>query len=221
MKWKNSNLELLKILADPRRSRILHLAADRPVTVKMLAEQMGEDPLRLYYHVKKMVKAELLEIKETRQHGNLTEHYYQAVDLSEVVYNSNLEENAEHLETIMALVHRRLDPGLRLYRKGLELVREETPKGAKFGRLPYHVVVTSATSRVTGKEWEESLSRLIQSITRSEAPPDPMFPSDGREDEVGSYQYVLVSYRIEDAERLGLLDASENEEESGESDRNE
>ncbi|TJY41796.1 helix-turn-helix transcriptional regulator [Cohnella pontilimi] len=208
MKRKTSTMELLKILSDPRRSRILHLASDKPVTVKILAEQLGEDPLRLYYHVKKMVKAELLEVKETRQHGNLTEHYYQAADLDGVIYKGNIEEQAEHLETTVALIHRRLDPGLRLIQKGLEKVREEKAKGGRIDLNPYHVDFISSTSRKTGREWRESLGALIQKMNKSEESVD-LFESDDRDEVEGTYQYVLISYRIEDAEELGLVDPSE------------
>lgn len=215
MKWENSNVELLKILADPRRSRILQLASKKPVTVKMMAEQMDEDPLRLYYHVKKMVKAELLELKETRQQGNLSEHYYQTAEyLDNVAFRGNVEENAEYLETVVSLVHRRLDPGLRMFRKGLEKVREENQGGVRFERSPYHVMIDSATSWETGREWQHTLNRILQAINGSEEPLEPRVPDDGREDEEGTYQYVIVSYRIEDAEKLGLLDPSEEEPDS-------
>nr|WP_221626692.1 winged helix-turn-helix domain-containing protein [Cohnella lubricantis] len=202
---------MIKILSDPRRSRILQLAADKPATVKMLAEQMGEDPLRLYYHVKKLVKAELLELKESRQQGNLTEHYYQTADLNDVIYRGNAEENAQHLETIVAFVHRKLEPGLRLLQKGLEKIREESPSGAKFERNPYHVNVLNVDSRCTGREWQESMDRIVQAINNTQEPIERKWASDGREDEIGSYHYVVVSYRIEDAEKLGLIEPSEEE----------
>lgn len=211
VKYKNSNIELMKILSDPRRSRILQLAADQPVTVKMLAEQMNEDPLRLYYHVKKMVKAELLELKETRQQGNLTEHYYQAVDLNDVMYRGNLQENAQHLETVVAFLHRKLNPGLRLLQKGLEKIREESSDEVKFERNPYHVNVINVDTSCTGREWQESMDRVIQAINNTQEPIERTWPTDGREDEAGSYHYVIVSYRVEDAEKLGLIDPSEEE----------
>jgi DNA-binding transcriptional ArsR family regulator len=212
VQYKTSTLELMKILSDPRRSRILHLASDKPVTVKMLAEQLGEDPLRLYYHVKKMLKAELLELVDTRQQGNLTEHYYKAINFDHVIYKGNVEEQAEHVELAVSLVHRRLDPGLRLYQKSLEIVRAEKKEGSKHDRMPFHVDIMSSTSQKTGKEWQESLTGIIQAINKNSEPLEPLFTNDDREDKEGTYQYVLVSYRIEDAEQLGLVDPSEDEE---------
>jgi hypothetical protein len=48
-------------------------------------------------------------------------------------------------------------------------------------------------------------------MNKDSEPIEP-FMTAGREDEEGTYQYVLVSYRIEDAEQLGLVDPSEEEE---------
>jgi DNA-binding transcriptional ArsR family regulator len=212
VQYKTSTLELMKILSDPRRSRILHFASDKPMTVKTLAEKLGEDPLRLYYHVKKMLKAELLEIVETRQHGNLTEHFYKAINFDHVIYKGNIEEQAEHVELVVSLIHRRLDPGLRLYQKSLEIVRAEKKEGSTLDRLPSHVDIISSTSQKTGREWQESLLAIIQAINKNSEPLEPLFTNAGREDEEGTYQYVLVSYRIEDAEQFGLVDPSEEEE---------
>jgi DNA-binding transcriptional ArsR family regulator len=218
VKWKTHTPEIMRILSDPRRVRILHLAADEPVTVKFLAEQLGEDPLRLYYHVKKMIKAELLEIAETRQQGNLTENYYRAVNFRDVIYKGNVEEQAEHLEMALSHVHRMLNPGLRLLQKSLEKVREGKKDGKAFERLPYHVSIDSATERITSREWHNSIKSIMESMGKEgktlEPWPEP--PIDGREDEEGTYQYVLVSYRIEDAEELELIESSEEEEEEKE-----
>jgi DNA-binding transcriptional ArsR family regulator len=212
VQYKTSTFELMKILSDPRRSRILHLASDKPVTVKALAQQLGEDPLRLYYHVKKMIKAELLEVVETRQLGNLTEHYYKAINFDHIIYKGNIEEQAEHVELTVSLVHRRLDPGLRLYQKSLEIVRAEKKQGSTIDRMPFHVDIISSTSQKTGREWQESLLAIIQAINKDSEPIENLLTKADREDEEGTYQYVLVSYRIEDAERLGLIDPSEEDE---------
>jgi hypothetical protein len=45
--------------------------------------------------------------------------------------------------------------------------------------------------------------------------PDPDFPYPFEEEnEKGTYQYVLISYRIEDAQRLGLIPPYGDEEET-------
>ncbi|WP_409295829.1 helix-turn-helix domain-containing protein [Peribacillus sp. SCS-26] len=212
MKFKITSMELMKILADPRRSKILHLAMDKPVTVKYLAEQIGEDPLKLYYHVKKMVKHELLEVVETVQHGNLTEKYYQAINL-DVIYRGNLDEQSEASELALSLARQKIDPGLRLYQKALEKVREDKKEGRQHEILPYHVSINSGTDRITGRQWRRSMETIIETIGGEKLKIDewPELPPHESDSETGTYQYVLISYKIEDADKLGLILPEEDE----------
>jgi DNA-binding transcriptional ArsR family regulator len=206
VKSKTQTLELMKILSDPRRSKILHLATEKPVTVKYLAEELNEDPLRLYYHVKKLLKADLLEVVETRQLGNLTEKYYQTINYTDTIYQGDYEEQAEHLELTLSFVHQKLDPGLHLYQKALEKIRNEQEAGKKAERLPYQVMINSGTDRMTGKEWRKLNEKISKAMGNVEEDEEwPQIPLNAKDDEEGTYQYVLVSYRIEDAEDLGII----------------
>lgn len=210
VKSKKQTLELMKILSDPRRSKILLLASEKPVTVKYLAEVLEEEPLRLYYHVKKLLNAELLEVVETRQLGNLTEKYYQTINFTDTIYQGDYEEQSEHLELTLSLIHQKLDPGLLLYRKALEKIREELSSGKKVEKLPYQVSINTGSDRMTGKEWRklnEKLSKVMGNIQDDEE--WPQVPLDEKDEEVGTYQYLLVSYRIEDAEKLGIIDSED------------
>ncbi|MGG2065883.1 ArsR/SmtB family transcription factor [Bacillus sp. S14(2024)] len=214
MKWKKQTIELMKLLSDPRRNQILHLAASEPVTVKYLAEQMGEDPLRLYYHVKKLVKAELLEVVETRQQNNFIEKYYQSVNFTDVVYQGNIEEQAEHLELTLASVHRRLNPGLKLYQRSLEKVQEDKQSGKTFHYLPYNVSINSTSERMTTREWRKSIEPIMKAMgtEKNDEPWPEILPSED-DDKEGTYQYILITYKIEDAEMLDLIESNEGENE--------
>jgi DNA-binding transcriptional ArsR family regulator len=210
VKSKTQTLELMKILSDPRRSKILHLASEKPVTVKYLAEVLEEEPLRLYYHVKKLLKADLLEVAETRQLGNLTEKYYQTINFTDTIYQGDYEEQAEHLELTLSLVHQKLDPGLLLYKKALEKIREENDAEKKAEKLPYQVMINSGTDRMTGKEWRKLNEKVSKVLGKSEEDEEwPQVPLDTRDDEEGTYQYVLISYKIEDAEKLGIIQSDD------------
>ncbi|KAA0547688.1 helix-turn-helix transcriptional regulator [Bacillus sp. BGMRC 2118] len=203
-------MELMKILSDPRRTQILALASGEPVTVKELAEKIGEEPLRLYYHVKKLVKAELLEIVETKQQGNLIEKYYKSVDMSNTIYKGDIEEQSEHIELALSLIHQKLNPGLKLYQKSLELIRERKENGERFTKLPFHVSIDSTSHQKTARQWRESLGPILNAMD-GEQREWPEIPQDARDDEKGTYQYVLISYCVEDATKLGLVDESEKE----------
>ncbi|MFD3450557.1 helix-turn-helix domain-containing protein [Microbacteriaceae bacterium 4G12] len=217
MKAKKQTMELMKLLSDPRRIQILHLAADEPVTVKHLAEQMGEDPLRLYYHVKKLLKAELLEVAETKQHNNFIEKYYRSINIADVVYRGNVEEQAEHIELTQAAIYRLLNPGLKLYQKSLELVQKEKQSGKSFPFHPYNVSIDSTSKRMTLREWRESIGPIMKTIRKKKSDePWPEIPPSEDDDKEGTYQYVILSYKIEDAEALGLIEDNEDNDESSE-----
>ena len=74
-----ANLEQLKLLADPRRLRILEILGDGERTTKQVAEILGEPPTRLYHHVAALTRVGLVRLVRTRQNRGALEKYYVAV----------------------------------------------------------------------------------------------------------------------------------------------
>ena len=74
-----ASLEQLKVLADPRRIRILELLGDEERTTKQVAEILGEPPTRLYHHVAALERVGLIRLARTRQSRGALEKYYVAV----------------------------------------------------------------------------------------------------------------------------------------------
>ncbi len=73
-----TDLEQMKVLADPRRIRILELLG-RERTTKQVAELLGEPPTRLYHHVAALARVGLIRLARTRQARGAVEKYYVAV----------------------------------------------------------------------------------------------------------------------------------------------
>ncbi|MCG8460223.1 MAG: helix-turn-helix domain-containing protein, partial [Holophagales bacterium] len=74
-----TELEQLKVLADPLRSRILERFAERARTTKQVAASLGEPPTKLYHHVDALERAGLIELVATRQNRGTLEKHYRAV----------------------------------------------------------------------------------------------------------------------------------------------
>jgi DNA-binding transcriptional ArsR family regulator len=74
-----ASLEQLKVLADPRRIRILELLSDEERTTKQVAEILREPPTRLYHHVAALERVGLIRLARTRQSRGALEKYYVAV----------------------------------------------------------------------------------------------------------------------------------------------
>lgn len=69
----------VKVYSDPYRLEILEVfyKADQPVTVKQVADTMGETPAKVHYHVKKMEKVNILELVYTKEINGIIAKYYE------------------------------------------------------------------------------------------------------------------------------------------------
>lgn len=73
-----SDLETLKVLADPLRLSIIE-NLENPSTVKDVAEKIQRPPTKLYYHFNLLEKHGLIQTVETRIVSGIVEKHYQAV----------------------------------------------------------------------------------------------------------------------------------------------
>ncbi len=72
------DVETLKALAHPQRLEIMrHLKESR--TVKEVAERLDADPTKLYYHVRQLENAGLIEVTETNIISGIIEKQYRAI----------------------------------------------------------------------------------------------------------------------------------------------
>lgn len=73
-----TELEQIRVLADPLRIRILEeLCEER--TTKQVAERLGEKPTKLYHHVEALERIGVVALTRTRPNRGTMEKYYQAV----------------------------------------------------------------------------------------------------------------------------------------------
>lgn len=76
------DLDVLRVLADPLRLRIMEAFArdaDTPQTVKRVAATLGEGATKLYYHVNLLEERGLLVVVESRVVSGIIEKRYQPV----------------------------------------------------------------------------------------------------------------------------------------------
>ena len=78
-----SDVETLRALADPLRLAILSALMDdgpaqRVMSVKELAEELGEPQTKLYRHIKTLASAGLIRVAASRLVSGIVEHRYQA-----------------------------------------------------------------------------------------------------------------------------------------------
>lgn len=188
------DMELAKLLLDPRRISILRHAKEQPVTIKQIAEQLGEKPSRLYYHVNKLVEHGLIKLVETKQHGNLIEHYYLTNPEHQGSYVLDRHMAAEHHEFIVQEL-------LRLTQQGIQFIGENLRKEeAVESKL---AEANIAYQSLTPREWAEKMHRISQALSNSTTE-EPFVLENSQLGELADqvekdeYVHVLLSYRLKD-----------------------
>ncbi|WP_433948933.1 ArsR/SmtB family transcription factor [Paenibacillus taichungensis] len=90
-----STIEEIKVYSDPYRIQIMNMfnKQGRPSTVKEIADQMGEVPAKVHYHVKKLEKIGLLTIVSTREINGIIAKYYEPFK-GEIQLRNEDEENS-------------------------------------------------------------------------------------------------------------------------------
>lgn len=68
----------IKAIADEKRIRLLDLLIDREATVAQLAAEFGEAHAKIYYHVKELERAGLVEMVELTTRSGAAEKHYRA-----------------------------------------------------------------------------------------------------------------------------------------------
>lgn len=148
---KIKDMEVAKMLLDPRRLTIIDLVKDEALTVTQMAAKLEEKPSRLYYHVRKLEEAGVLKVVETRQHGNLVEKYYKAVRGQFTLDESLLPQFSEQL----------LVDTVRLIEPGLKLLGESFKKGeTESDDVDYSIMLRECTKQ----EWKEHCQQLMEVV---------------------------------------------------------
>ena len=70
--------EEFKILADPYRMSILNVFFQNkiPMTTKQVADELGEVPAKVHYHIQKLLKIELLVLDHIKVINGINAKYY-------------------------------------------------------------------------------------------------------------------------------------------------
>jgi DNA-binding transcriptional ArsR family regulator len=77
--YRVTNLEQVRLLADPLKLRIIRSFAEGPKTTREVADQLGENLTRLYRHVDALFDAGLIEITSERKKRGTVERTFQAI----------------------------------------------------------------------------------------------------------------------------------------------
>lgn len=117
----------MKALADPLRMKIMRALGKnvhtepRIMTVKQLAEELGEPTTKLYRHMKQLLAVELIQIAELRLVGGILEQHYRVAQKGWGVNPDRPGEDRESLvsDELFGVVGAAIDEYFRRYETAL------------------------------------------------------------------------------------------------------
>ena len=74
-----TELEHVKVLADPLRLKILESLCEEARTTKQVAEVLGEKPTKLYHHMEALERIGVIRLERTQQKRGTLEKYYRSI----------------------------------------------------------------------------------------------------------------------------------------------
>lgn len=153
----------LKAMSDSRRLELVKHLVEQRLTVAQLAEAVGEDKSKLYYHLKELETHGLIEVVETRQKGNLLEKIYRATAKLYTVDRS-LFRNEHGMEMVSASVNSILDSAAAEVNR--LATSEMTPEKVDAKLLHFHRLVRIPQSR--REEFGERIGALLDEFSVGE-----------------------------------------------------
>lgn len=103
-----STEEELKIFSDPYRMKIIKTfqKSEGPLTVKACADIMGEVPAKVHYHVKKLLKINILELDHVEVINGINAKYYRMPKQSFTISLKDSEDQLRQMTQVHLLVSR-------------------------------------------------------------------------------------------------------------------
>lgn len=98
--------EEVKLVFDPYRKKILgtFIRSKEPLTVKQVADKLGDQPAKVHYHVQKFIKAGVLELAKTENINGIIAKYYHS-PYNAIMFESNTLSNDVYIAQSKAIQH--------------------------------------------------------------------------------------------------------------------
>ena len=183
-----SDLDQVKVLADPLRIRILEALCKEERTTKQVAKLLGEKPTKLYHHVDALERVGLIRLVRTRPNRGTIEKYYMAVarqfradSRMFAAAGAGSEAEGETLQAVISTVLERTSEEMR----GL-IAQGHGKEGIEEQGVLSHLEVR--TDRRHGRRIQARLLKLLKSLEE---------PHAGGEKPGGrSYRLTIAFYPI-------------------------
>ena len=171
----------MKAVADPLRLKIMRVLGQdvrvtpRIMTVKQLAEELGEPTTKLYRHIKQLLAVGLIQVAELRLVGGIVEQSYRVAQLSWGLHTSASDMSREqlHSDELFGVVGAALDEFLTRYESALREGRTSLRNEDNLANPPYVRSVGAISDflipRERATEFADRLHALVKEFNSADA----------------------------------------------------
>lgn len=182
-----TDLEQLKVVADPLRLRIMELMS-APCTVKQVAAELDIPPTKLYYHINLLEKHGLIVVVDTRIVSGIIEKQYQMAAKSVRVDNNLLSPtNGGRHESVELAMNSLFDD---TKADLLQSLRDGVIDMSEDARDHHNAVISAIRLRLTEEQAQELYQRFSALIDEFVALSEPQ---KHRED-LAYYKLLYVAF---------------------------
>jgi DNA-binding transcriptional ArsR family regulator len=140
------SIEQSKLLGSALRIKILHALEDVPKTAKQVADQLGQTPGNIHYHIQRLYEGQLIDLIETKEIGGIVEKYYRAkstwFNLKSDSKSVSGDASATRITTRLLLTTEQLEQFQSDLRDVLDQWGCKSPQGDWEGLLEYAVDIS-------------------------------------------------------------------------------
>lgn len=165
---------VMKAVADPLRLKILRVmsrdarVAPRIVTVKQLAEELGEPPTKLYRHIKQLLAVGMIQVAELRLVGGIVEQSYR---VAQVAWGVNMgsvggEDGQPPSEEVLGLLGAALDEYVARYERALRTGRTFLRNEDNLANPPHVRSVGAVSDFRVPQEYAAEFAERLQAMVK-------------------------------------------------------
>jgi DNA-binding transcriptional ArsR family regulator len=155
-----SDLDTLKVLADPLRHQILEVLTRETLPVKEIGARLGLTPGRLYYHVNLLEKHGLIQVVHTKMVSGIQEKHFRVSALDFEIDRGLLSQTtSQGRESIHSVLAATLDATRDDVLRSVEARFFELDRGAE--EKPRNVIISRHKGNLTEAQVADFQARLV------------------------------------------------------------
>ena len=155
-----SDLDTLKVLADPLRHQILEVLTRETLPVKEIGARLGLTPGRLYYHVNLLEKHGLIQVVHTKMVSGIQEKHFRVSALDFEIDRGLLSQTtSQGRESIHSVLAATLDATRDDVLRSVEARFFELDRGAE--ENPRNVIISRHKGNLTEAQVIDFQARLV------------------------------------------------------------